>query len=113
MIIDNYYKKNKIYYTIDLLVKTIFIYDNIINEKYKNNNHFKNIFYNKIYSYSYSNIIYVSIFDYKLLINNLIKLFVPKFNTAIKSYSKEKFEGLLTFAYRSLYVNRLSLIKYL
>ena len=47
------------------------------------------------------------------LINNLIKLFVPKYNTAIKSNSKEKFDGLLTFVYRSLYVNRLSLVKYL
>jgi hypothetical protein len=113
LIIDNYFKKNKIYYTIDMLVKIIFIYDHIINNKTINNNHVKNIYYNKIYSYSYSNIIYVSIFDYKLLINNLIKLFVPKYNTAIKSNSKEKFDGLLTFVYRSLYVNRLSLVKYL
>jgi hypothetical protein len=105
-----YYKKNKTYITLDMLIKSIWFHKSIISERLL----LKKYFYiNKAWLYFYKNVIYLSIFEYKFLINTITRnIFLPRYLQASISFWNNKFKNLLNVLYIALYVQKLTIVEY-
>ena len=115
ILINKYYDKNKTYFTIDIFIKSIWFYKLIWNknenkEKYILN---KNFYLNQAWLYFYKNAIYISVYEYKFLINRITRdIFLPRYNEAIFSSWNNKFKKVLNMINIALYVQKMILIDY-
>lgn len=108
-----YYKKYNIYFTLDMIIKSIWFYNLISNKNEKKEITTKYLYLYKAWLYFYKHIIYLSIFEYKFLINNITKnIFLPKYKKAYLSSWSKKFVNLLNSIYIALYVQKLTIMEY-
>lgn len=108
-----YYKKYNIYFTLDMIIKSIWFNNLISNKNEKKEITTKYLYLYKAWLYFYKNIIYLSIFEYKFLINNITRnIFLPKYKKAYLSSWSKKFVNLLNSIYIALYVQKLTIMEY-
>lgn len=110
-----FYEKNKIYLTLDMLIKASWfnlLIENEINKKEVNLLN-QAILISKAWLYLWKNIIYTSIFEYKLTINDVThNIFYPRYKKAMLSYWKDKYINMLNTIYKVLYVQKTTIFEY-
>lgn len=108
-----YYKKHNIYITLDMIIKLIWFYNLIMKKNNKEEKNIKHLYINKAWLYFYKHVIYLLIFEYKFLINNITKnIFLPKYKKAYISPWSDKFKNLLNSIYIAIYVQKMTIMEY-
>jgi hypothetical protein len=106
-----YHEKNKIYLTLDMLIKAIWFNKLIIKEK--SNLFNKSLLISKAWLYLWKNIIYTAIFEYRVIINDVTyNIFHPKYKKALLAYWKDKYNNMLNIIYVVLYVQKTTIWEY-
>lgn len=113
-VVQDYFNKEKTFFTVDMLLMSIWFVTNMENEIKRNiDNKWRilNNYINKGWSYLYKKIIFICIFEYKFFFNELTELFFPSLKELSILKLTKKFIGLLDFLYIFIYTNKISVLQ--